>query len=201
MKIIDFYYSIGSRYSYLASSQIKSLEQEFDCQVLWHPVNSVKLIKENGKNPFEGELASGQYHWNYRKIDAKRWAELYGIPYIEPRGRVKFDSDLLARACTAAKYLGKVEEYSRLLFKAMFEDSLSQIDERECVIRAEACGISASEFQSLLTGNKIKNQLNTTIHHALESGVFGVPTFIVSGKMFWGNDRIILLRHYLQTIS
>ncbi|MDJ0697638.1 2-hydroxychromene-2-carboxylate isomerase [Mastigocoleus sp. MO_188.B34] len=198
MKTIDFYYSIGSRYSYLASSQIKSLEQDFDCQVVWHPVNSVKLIKQNGNNPFEGEPASGQYEWNYRKTDAKRWAELYGIPYIEPRGRVKFDSDLLARACTAAQYLGKVEEYSRLLFKAMFEDSLSQIDERECVIRAETCGISASDFQSLLTGNKIKNQLNTTINRALESGVFGVPTFIVSGELFWGNDRIILLRHFLE---
>lgn len=34
MKIIDFYYSIGSRYSYLASTQIKILEQEFDCQVV-----------------------------------------------------------------------------------------------------------------------------------------------------------------------
>ena len=59
MKIIDLYYSIGSRYSYLASSQIQNLEQEFDCQVLWHPVNSVKLIKQNGNNPFEGEPVSG----------------------------------------------------------------------------------------------------------------------------------------------
>ncbi len=201
MKTIDLYYSIGSRYSYLASSQIQSLEQQFDCQVLWHPVNSVKLIKQNGKNPFEGEPASGQYEWNYRKIDAKRWAELYGIPYIEPRGRVKFDPDLLARACTAAQYLGKVEEYSHLLFKAMFEDLLSQIDEKECVMCAEACGMSTSEFQSLLTGNKIKNQLNTTINRALESGVFGVPTFIFSGELFWGNDRIILLRHFLEKIS
>lgn len=40
MKIIDFYYSIGSRYSYLASTQIKSLEQKFNCQVVKNKVVS-----------------------------------------------------------------------------------------------------------------------------------------------------------------
>ena len=201
MKTIDFYYSIGSRYSYLASTQIEPIEQEFNCQIEWHPVNSVRLVKQGGISPFEGEPVSGQYQWNYRELDAKRWAKLYAIPYLEPRGRVNFDSELLARACTTAKYLGKVEKYSRMLFRAMFEDSLSQIDERECVIRAEACGISASVFQSLLTAKETVNQLNATINRALESGVFGVPTFIVSGELFWGNDRIILLRHYLKKIN
>ena len=45
------------------------------------------------------------------------------------------------------------------------------------------------------------NQLNKTLDRALKSGVFGVPTFIVSGELFWENDRVILLRHYLQTIT
>ena len=198
MKTIDFYYSIGSRYSYLASTQIETIEREFDCQFVWHPVNSIRLIKQDGISPFEGKPVSGQYEWIYRELDAKRWAKLYAIPYLEPRGRVNFNSDLLARACTTAKYLGKVEKYSPLLFRAIFEDSLSQIDERECVIRAEACGIFASDFKSLLTAKETVKQLNTTTNRALESGVFGVPTFIVSGELFWGNDRIILLRHYLK---
>jgi len=41
----------------------------------------------------------------------------------------------------AAKRFGKVEEDSRLLFTAIFQDSRSQIDERECTRRAEACVI------------------------------------------------------------
>ncbi|RMF21637.1 MAG: hypothetical protein D6756_12055 [Cyanobacteria bacterium J083] len=158
----------------------------------------MRLIKQNGISPFEGKPVSGQYQWFYRELDAKRWAKLYNIPYIEPRGKVNFDSELLARACTAAKCLGKVKEYTCLLFKAMFEDSVSQIDERECVIRAEACGISKINFQNLLTAQETLDQLNATIDRALESGVFGVPTFIVSGELFWGNDRIVLLRHYLK---
>lgn len=200
-KIVDFYYSIGSRYSYLAYTQIETLEQEFDCQIVWHPVNSVRLIKQGGISPFQGEPVSGQYEWNYREQDAKRWAKFYAIPYIEPRGRVNFDSELLARSCTVAQRLGKEKDYSRLLFGAMFTSSLSQIYEKECVTCAEDCGISTDDFQSLLAEKETMSQLHTTINRAIESGVFGVPTFIVSGELFWGNDRIILLRHYLKTIN
>lgn len=38
--MVDFYYSIGSRYSYLASTQIAALEKETGCRVAWYPVNS-----------------------------------------------------------------------------------------------------------------------------------------------------------------
>jgi 2-hydroxychromene-2-carboxylate isomerase len=182
---IDFYYSIGSRYSYLAFTQIDTLQQETGCEVEWYPVNSVQLIAQRERNPFEGKPMSGQYEWTYRELDAQRWAKLYGVPYIEPRGRVDFDSELLALACTAAKRLDKVEEYSRLLFANMFEHSFSNID----------------DFQIALRESETANQLNATINRAYQSGVFGVPTFIAGDELFWGNDRLILLNHYLKSIS
>jgi 2-hydroxychromene-2-carboxylate isomerase len=66
---IDFYYSIlmlrgfanGSRYSYLAASQIDTLARETGCQVEWHPINSVRLISQGKHNPFEGKPISSQY--------------------------------------------------------------------------------------------------------------------------------------------
>ena len=205
---IDFYYSIGSRYSYLAATQIDALQQETGCEVEWHPVNSVRLIAQGERNPFAGKPASGQYEWTYRELDAQRWAKLYGVPCVEPRGRVDFDSELLALACTAAKRLGKVEQYSRLLFANMFEHSLfsagkalpKKIHEGECIICAEQCGISLSDFQIALFEAETTNQLNTTIDNAHHSGVFGVPTFIAGEELFWGNDRLILLSHYLKSI-
>jgi 2-hydroxychromene-2-carboxylate isomerase len=194
---VDFYYSIGSRYSYLAATQIDTLKKETGCHVEWHPINSVRLISQRESSPFEGKPISGQYEWNYRQLDAERWAKLYGIPYIEPRGRVKFDSELLAQACTAAKRLGNVEEYSSLLFAAMFQDSRSIIEEKECIACAEECGISASDFRDTLVAQETVKQLNTTIENSHHAGVFGVPTFIALGELFWGNDRIILLKHLL----
>jgi 2-hydroxychromene-2-carboxylate isomerase len=60
IKNIDFYYSIGSRYSYLASTQINALKEETGCHVEWHPINSVRLIAQRKNNPFvEGKPLSG----------------------------------------------------------------------------------------------------------------------------------------------
>jgi 2-hydroxychromene-2-carboxylate isomerase len=205
---IDFYYSIGSRYSYLAATQIDALQQETGCDVEWHPVNSVRLIAQRECSPFEGKPISGQYEWAYRELDAQRWANLYGVPYVEPRGRVDFDSEWLALASTAAKRLGKVEEYSRLLFAKMFEHSSfsqgkalpTRIDQSVCVTAAEKCGISSVDFQIALGETETINQLNATISSAHQAGVFGVPTFVAGDELFWGNDRIILLHHYLKSI-
>ena len=119
----------------------------------------MRLISQRERSPFEGEPVSGQYEWNYRELDAKRWAKLYGVSYLEPRGRVYFEPELLAQACTAAKRLGKVQEYSRLLFAAIFQDSQlfvskalpAIITAKECIVAAEACGISARDFEVALT--------------------------------------------------
>jgi 2-hydroxychromene-2-carboxylate isomerase len=201
MADVAFYFSIGSRYSYLASSQIEELVAETGCRVEWLPLNSVRLLQERGGGPFRGEPVSGQYDWSYRTRDAERWAELYGIPFVETRGRVEINSEALALACTAAKRLGKVEAVSRALFAAMFDGGTSLIDVHECVRRAEGCGIAAATFLAELELPATKKQLDQTMKAAQRAGVFGVPAFVVGGELFWGNDRLVLLKRHLQRLA
>src|SRR5919106_6193877 len=122
MLTVHFYYSIGSRYSYLASTQIAALTRDVECSVEWHPLNSVALIARRDRDPFEGTPVSGQYDWTYRERDAARWAALYDVPFLEPRNRIEFDPGLVALAAVAGKRLGQVESYSRALFAAVFAD-------------------------------------------------------------------------------
>ncbi len=200
MQTVDFYYSIGSRYSYLAATQLDTLATETGCHVEWHPINSVQLIAKREVNPFDRQQVLGQYSWDYRELDANRWANFYGVPYQEPRGRIRFDSDLLARACTAAKNFGKVEAFSGLLFAEMFHSAIPQnIDESVCIACAQKCDISDRDFHHFLTSPQTIARLNETIDKAFEIGVFGVPTFVVSGELFWGNDRLVLLDRYLRS--
>jgi 2-hydroxychromene-2-carboxylate isomerase len=194
---VAFYYSIGSRYSYLAASQLEALQDETGCLVEWQPVNSVRLLAERGTSPFRGGPVSGQYEWSYRTRDAERWAALYGIPFVESRGRVEFDSELLAIACTAAKRLDKVEAVSQALFAALFDGSTSLLDVHECVRRAESCGIPAAKFLAELEGPGTRKDLEHTMRSALRGGVFGVPAFVVDRELYWGNDRIVLLKQHL----
>jgi 2-hydroxychromene-2-carboxylate isomerase len=197
MADVAFYYSIGSRYSYLAASQIKGIVAETECTVDWLPLNSVRLLAERGTSPFRGGPVSGQYEWSYRTRDAERWAQLYGIPFVESRGRVEFDSELLALACTAGKRLGKVEALSQALFAALFDGSTNVLDVHECVRRAESCGIAPTTFQAEIELPATRKELEQAMKSAARAGVFGVPAFVVDRELFWGNDRIVLLKQYL----
>jgi 2-hydroxychromene-2-carboxylate isomerase len=194
---VDFYYGLGSRYSYLASTQMARLEQDTGCTLEWNPINSTALYRARGVSPFEGAPVSGQYEWAYRERDATRWADLYGVPFVEPRGRVRFDPQALALAATAGKRLGAVVPYTHALYAAMFVDSVEEIGVEECVRRAVACGLTPEAFRRELASKKISDEQAEILEHALSAGVFGVPSFVVDGELFWGNDRLILLRHHL----
>jgi 2-hydroxychromene-2-carboxylate isomerase len=199
MKKVDFYYSLGSRYSYLAFTQIEALTLDTGCQVEYLPVDGGSLISRRDMNPFAGKPVSGQYDWGYRELDAKRWAAFYGVPYVEPRGRVTFDSRYIALAAVAAKRLGRVVEFSGELFSAMFcEPDIAKIDRQECVECARRCGIPESEFARELDSEDTIEQHAQSLQAAHTAGVFGIPSFVAGSELFWGNDRLVLLRDYLR---
>jgi len=197
MARVDFYYSIGSRYSYLAASRLDGIAAETGCTFDWHPVNGPRLIARRPDDPFARPDRTGQYAPAYRHRDVARWADLYGIPYVEPVGRVSFDSQEIALACTAALRLGAVEAVSRGLFAAMYEGAIDRIDTGVCARIAAGCGLVAERFARELASAATSAQLDRAIDAAVAAGVFGVPTFVVDGEAFWGNDRLPLLRHHL----
>lgn len=164
----------------------------------WCPINSRALIACRGRDPFEGAPVSGQYDWEYRKRDAARWAAFYEIPFVEPQGRVEFDSNTLALAAVTAKRLGSVKAYSRELFSAMFaEPTTRSIDRAECVRRATRCSVSESLFLAELESPATAKMHSDTLDTAYQLGIFGVPTFVAGTESYWGNDRLALLRHHL----
>ena len=146
---VDFLYGLGSRYSYLASTQIARLETETGCRVRWRPLFSGDLFAARGRDPFAGAPASGQYDWAYRRRDAERWAAYYGVPYREPDD-VQFDPRRLALACAAAPRLGAVEAFSRLLFGALFVDGVSPLDDDVCVGLAGDAGLDPAGFRQAI---------------------------------------------------
>jgi 2-hydroxychromene-2-carboxylate isomerase len=195
---IDFYYSIGSRYSYLAATQMPALER-LGHVIEWRPLDSRALVARRGRDPFAGDPISGQYEWTYRKRDAERWARYYGVPFVDARGRIEFDSAQVALAAVAAARLGRAQSYSLELFAAMFrEEEVRTIDRAECVRRAVKCGLDASAFEHALDEPATAEAHSQAVDSALAAGVFGVPTFIIDGELFWGNDRVVLLNDHLQ---
>ncbi len=193
---VDFYYGLGSRYSYLASTQLDRIAAETGCRFDWHPVSSGALMRLRGGRPFQGEPVSGQYEWPYRQHDAEAWAEYYGVPYREP---VDFlvDPAYLAVAATAAKRLGAVEAYSRRLFQAIFVEGRA-IAEADLTGFAADAGLDTAAFRSHLEDPVTAEMHEAALQEAHRRGAFGVPTFFVGKRLFWGNDRLVLVEHFIK---
>ena len=193
---VDFYYGPGSRYSYLASTQLDRIAAETGCRFDWHPVASGALMRLRGGRPFRGEPISGQYEWPYRQRDAEAWAAYYGLPYREPVD-FRVDPAYLAVAATAAKQLGVVEAYSRRRFEAIFVEGRA-LAEADLTDLAGDAGLDAAAFRAQLDDPATAENHEAALQAAHRGGAFGVPTFFLGEQMFWGNDRLVLLEHALR---
>jgi 2-hydroxychromene-2-carboxylate isomerase len=195
---VDFYYGLGSRYAYLASTQIERIAAETGCGFAWHPVSSGALMRLRGGRPFRGEPVSGQYEWPYRRHDAEAWAEYYDVPYREP---VDFlvDPDYLATAASAAQQLGAVEAYSRCLFQAIFVEGRAVLEDDLAALATEA-GLDAAAFRARIADPATAACYQAELRRARARGAFGVPTFFLGEQMFWGNDRLVLLEHFIKKV-
>lgn len=195
-KTIDFYYGIGSRYSYLVASQMERLERDTVATVRWRPLFSETLMKRRGMDPFEGPPASGQYDRAYRTRDGTRWAQYYGIPFHDPDWDA-LDWERLALAAVAADRLGNVVAFTKALYNAVFGTGTPPTRDDDLAGIAAQAGLSGLALVQLIDDAETHRRHEHNIADALAAGVFGVPSFVVDGELYWGNDRLVLLRHRL----
>jgi 2-hydroxychromene-2-carboxylate isomerase len=120
------------------------------------------------------------------------------VPFREPHGRLELDPDLFSRACVVARRNGAAELYARSLFSAIFAEDLARVDGDLCVELAGRIGLSRSAFATDLDRDETRAEQKRILHQALAHGAFGVPSFVQDGRLWWGNDRLVLLRHYLR---
>jgi len=196
MEEVEFFFGLGSRYSYLAFTQMARIEAAHQCTFKLHPISSVELMLLRGTSPFQGSPISGQYEWEYRRNDAQAWAEYYRVPYVEPQPLPE-DHRLLARACCAAEIQGALRPYCAALFQAVFVGN-EQIDARTCAAIAARIALDARLFGEAMGSAAVDERVTMNARRAIERGAFGVPTFFVGTRMFWGNDRLVLLEHHLE---
>ena len=199
MATVDFYLGLGSRYSYLAASQVDRLEAVHGCRFAWKPIASGVLIDRRGDNPFRRKNGAGQYDWSYREYDAKAWAAHYGIPFHEPAA-FKVAADVPALACLAADRQGALVPCCRALFAMIFADGVV-IDDAAIAALPGRLGLDAAAFRRDIDASETRARHDALIDEAYVRGAFGVPTFFHDGRMFWGNDRLPLLEAALRGVE
>ena len=110
-----------------------------------------------------------------------------------------FDEALPTLAALAAGRQGAVAAMSRHLFRLIFVDERTGFDHDDVVAEARSCGLDPARFESDLASASLAEEHRRTVEEAAARGAFGVPSFFLEdGRMFWGNDRLVLLEAALE---
>src|SRR5215831_11693192 len=128
---------------------------------------------------------------------ATQWRGPNTIAYPSSnRSPLPKDHRLMARACHAAGLQGALRPYCEAMFQAVFASN-EDIDEQTCSAIASRIKLDARLFGEAISSSSVNERVIASARRAFERGAFGVPTFFVGDEMFWGNDRLVLLEHYL----
>jgi len=186
---VDFFFGAGSRYSYLASTQLKRIAEDTGVTFVWRPLFSGELIARAG-----GTFKSPQDP-AYRRRDATRWARHYGVPYVEPEGHA--DWPMVARVCVAAARMGAGERFGEAVLRLGYGQGIAPTAEHLLEL-APSCGMDRDELAAKIEAPETAAAHEQNILDALAAGAFGVPTFVTEcGDVVWGQDRLPLLKDCL----
>jgi 2-hydroxychromene-2-carboxylate isomerase len=185
MKKIDFYFDFGSPYSYLAYTQIKKFEKETGEKVNYMPV----LV--GGLHKLAGITAPAfiPLKAKYLIKDCKIWADKYKVKYQFNR-YFPIKTVNLMRSALVAEKDNFLRSFVDKTFNAIWVDSLNMNNDEVFLKFIKGQDINSDLFSLKYNDPFVKNELIKRTDESFAKGVFGVPTFIVNGKLFWGQDRL-----------
>jgi 2-hydroxychromene-2-carboxylate isomerase len=188
MKHITFYLDFISPYAYLAFERLPQALIGYSYSVTYKPVLFAALLKHNGQlGPAE---IPGKRDWTYRQI---LWlARQQGIELQLPASH-PFNPLALLRLALACDAQGLPNRYvCQTLFRHVWCGGAEATD----AARLQAL-TQALNPQRAVNCDEVKAQLKAHTDEAIALGAFGVPTFAVDGKLFWGFDALPMLQQYL----
>lgn len=183
---IDFYFFVGSTYSYLSVARAAGEAAQAGVTLNWKPFSVRTLMREQNNSPFTGKPAKLAYMWR----DLERRAARFQVPFagapqypIDPQERAN-------RVATLASQEGWCPEFVQAAYAAWFQRKMDpgSLETLASILRglnrdAEAC-IEKAESPSVI--GLYKERTDT----ARALGVFGSPSFVVGQEVFWGDDRL-----------
>jgi 2-hydroxychromene-2-carboxylate isomerase len=198
---ITHYFDYKSPYAYLAQEATYQIVQDFDIEIDWLPLTlHIPSFLGSAEVDATGKVISEQrnaHQWRrvkYSYMDCRREANRRGLVIRGPQKI--FESSVAHIGMLYAKRQGDFRAYHDAVYERFWRRELD-IENPEIVKHVlTEVGVDASGFLDYLNGEG-RQEYERVIAEAEEIGVFGVPSYVVNGELFWGAERIDLVRERL----
>lgn len=190
---VSFYYDYGSPASYLAWTQLPALCARHGAEIDYRPILIGGLFKITGNRSPVVVEAKGE--WFFK--DMERFAERYGVPFKKNPFFI-INSLPLMRGALWAEEEGRIEDHNELMFKACWVEGRDLNDPDVIMATLRKGGFDADAAVAATQSSEIKKRLIEVTQDAVDQGIFGVPSMIVSGELHFGQDRLDWVEAALQ---
>jgi 2-hydroxychromene-2-carboxylate isomerase len=187
MATLEFWFDFGSNYSYLSAMRIEALAREKKVQVIWKPFLLGVVFRALGweTSPFVLQKIKGDYTWR----DMARQCDKDGLPWRQPATFPRA-ALLPMRVALIGADQGWIAPFARSMMTMNFAED-RDIDNVEAVSEVLAeLGLDAPAIVALALTPDNKLRLRRQTQQAQALNLFGAPSFISDGELFWGNDRL-----------
>ena len=194
--VIDYYVSPGSPYVYLGHDAFCALVRERRVPVAVKPIDLTRVFPVSGGVPLKQRAAQRQA---YRLIELRRWSAHRHVPLNVHPKHFPVATDLASCWVLAAAEAG-TDDALRLLGgigRALWSQERDVSDAATLRAIARDVGLDADRLAERAAAADTRVHYDTLTQEAIDRGVFGVPTYVVRGEMFWGQDRLDFLARAL----
>ena len=193
---IDYYFTPQSPWTYLGHARFTQMANAAQATVRILPVDFGQIFPASGGLPLGKRAPQRQA---YRLVELARFRDALGLPMnIQPKF-FPVAGDDAARLITAVDLLDGTPAAMRLSaagFAAVWENELDIASADTLAALLAQCGLGADRLEHSRSA-QVQQAYQANTEAALAAGVFGAPSYVVAGEIFWGQDRLDFLHRRL----
>jgi len=183
METLDIYYDYASPFAYLASELLPAFAQRLGVTLCWKPIDLM------GLSNYADGLPYSQVKRRYVAVDAARSAEFHAVPIRVPKPH-PVQSGAALRLAHQVRNDSRFSELHTELFRAAWRDQRDLSSEEvlaDCIV---AAGGDTDDWLGRARQPEARRAIEAATAEAEAAGVFGVPSMVIRGELFWGLDSL-----------
>jgi 2-hydroxychromene-2-carboxylate isomerase len=183
---IDFWFTMGSTYSYLSVMRLEALERSTGVPFRWRPFHLLVILQEMKHVPFADKPAKCGYMWR----DIERRAAMYGIPASVPAPYPAKQSVAANLVAIVGMREGWGADFVRAAYRRWLQLGQETGSEPNISHSLHDIGQEPGRVLTLAESTETRDALTAETETAKALGIFGSPTFALGRELFWGDDRL-----------
>jgi 2-hydroxychromene-2-carboxylate isomerase len=183
---IEFWFTVGSTYTYLTVARLDRVAASTGVRFVWRPFNARPIMQEMNNVPFITKPVKLAYMWR----DVERRAGNYGLPIKVPAPYPLREFDLANRVAVLGAMEGWCPEYVRTTYQRWFVAGQEAGSEPNLSDSLREIGQDPARVISLARSQDVGRAYDAATDEARRLNIFGAPTFVTRGEVFWGDDRL-----------